>query len=80
MSHGPCAPAAAALQVCCPKAGDELTISYGEKGNEELLLLYGFAQPQNPHETLMLLCPLPDPGDWDEAFTARMQLLQVSAH
>jgi hypothetical protein len=43
-----------------------------------LLLLYGFAQPQNPHETLMLLCPLPDPDDWDEAFTARMQLLQVS--
>jgi len=65
-------------QACCPAAGDELTISYGDKGNEELLLLYGFAQPQNPHETLMVLCPLPDPDDWDETFTARMHLLQVS--
>jgi hypothetical protein len=54
-----------------------LTISYGDKGNEELLLLYGFAQPQNPHETLMVLCPLPSPDDWDEVFTARMELLQV---
>ena len=64
-------------QVCCPRAGEELTISYGDKGNEELLLLYGFAQPSNSHETLMLLCPLPSPEDWDEVFTARMELLQV---
>jgi hypothetical protein len=42
-----------------------------------LLLLYGFAQPANPHETLMLLCPLPSPDNWDEVFTARMELLQV---
>jgi len=66
------------VQVCCPKAGEELTISYGEKGNEELLLLYGFALPQNPAETLMLLCPMPPPGDWDDLFAARMQLMQVS--
>lgn len=65
--------------MCCPGAGEELTISYGDKGNEELLLLYGFAQPANPHETLMLLCPLPSPEDWDEVFTARMELLQVIA-
>lgn len=65
------------MQACCPKAGEELTISYGDKGNEELLLLYGFTQQQNPNETLMLLCPLPPPDDWDDVFTARMQLLQV---
>jgi hypothetical protein len=64
-------------QACCPKTGEELCISYGDKGNEELLLLYGFALPANPHETLMLLCPLPAPDDWDDVFTARMQLLQV---
>ncbi|WIA21903.1 hypothetical protein OEZ85_004272 [Tetradesmus obliquus] len=64
-------------RVCCPKAGEELTISYGDKGNEELLLLYGFALPANPHEQLMLLCPLPPPEEWDELFTARMQLLQA---
>jgi hypothetical protein len=60
-----------------PQAGEELTISYGDKGNEELLLLYGFAQRHNPHESLMLLCPLPPPEEWDEVFGARMQLLQV---
>jgi hypothetical protein len=65
------------LQACCPKTGEELTISYGDKGNEELLLLYGFALPANPHETLMLLCPLPPAEDWDDVFSARMQLLQV---
>lgn len=64
-------------QACCPRAGEELTISYGDKGNEELLLLYGFAQPQNPHETLMVLCPLPSLDEWDEVFAARMELLQV---
>jgi hypothetical protein len=64
-------------QACCPNTGEELCISYGDKGNEELLLLYGFALPANHHETLMLLCPLPAPDDWDEVFTARMQLLQV---
>lgn len=70
-------PLACPTQVCCPTTGEELTISYGDKGNEELLLLYGFAVPQNPHETLMVLCPLPNADDWDETFTARMQLLQV---
>ncbi|KAF6263984.1 hypothetical protein COO60DRAFT_266676 [Scenedesmus sp. NREL 46B-D3] len=64
-------------RACCPKVGEELTISYGDKGNEELLLLYGFALPANPHESLMLLCPLPPVDDWDEAFTARVQLLQA---
>ncbi|CAI5531265.1 unnamed protein product [Closterium sp. Naga37s-1] len=36
-----------------PVQGNEVTISYGEKGNEELLFLYGFAIPNNPHERLM---------------------------
>lgn len=65
------------MQACCPKAGEELTISYGDKGNEELLLLYGFALPQNPAETLMLLCPVPPVDEWDNVFAARMQLMQV---
>lgn len=64
-------------QACLPYAGEELTISYGDKGNEELLLLYGFAQPYNPHETLMMLCPVPPQDQWDEVLLMRMQLLQV---
>ena len=41
------------------RPGEELFISYGDKSNEELLMLYGFAAPGNPHEFLMLYCPIP---------------------
>lgn len=60
-----------------PKAGTELTISYGDKSNEELLLLYGFALPKNPHDCVMVACPVPPSDQWDDIMHARMQLLQL---
>ncbi|KAG2440994.1 hypothetical protein HXX76_003847 [Chlamydomonas incerta] len=59
------------------RAGEELFISYGDKSNEELLMLYGFAAPGNPHEFLMLYCPLPPQAEWDDVMHARMELLQA---
>lgn len=35
-------------------SGDEITISYGSKSNEELLYLYGFALPNNPNDRVTL--------------------------
>lgn len=58
-------------------AGDELYISYGDKSNEELLLLYGFAEEANPNDFMMLALPLPPMGEWDDVMHARMQLLQA---
>lgn len=34
--------------------GDEITISYGSKSNEELLYLYGFTFPINPNDRVTL--------------------------
>ena len=34
--------------------GEEITICYGSKSNEELLYLYGFALPINPHDRVTL--------------------------
>lgn len=54
------APAASA-----PRAGDELLIDYGDKSQEELLLLYGFAHATSAATggrmpgVLMVPCPLP---------------------
>ncbi|KAG2450452.1 hypothetical protein HYH02_004954 [Chlamydomonas schloesseri] len=59
------------------RPGQELFISYGDKSNEELLMLYGFATPGNPHEYLMLYCPLPPQAEWDDVMHARMELLQA---
>lgn len=57
--------------------GSELFISYGDKSNEELLMLHGFALPANPHDRLMLHCPLPPQAEWDDVMYARMELLQA---
>ncbi|EFJ47486.1 hypothetical protein VOLCADRAFT_91853 [Volvox carteri f. nagariensis] len=59
------------------RPGEELYISYGEKSNEELLMLYGFALEDNPHDHLMLYCPLPPRAEWDDVMYARMELLQA---
>ena len=66
------------LLLQAPRRGKELTISYGDKGNEELLLLHGFAVADNPHDTLMVPCPLPSSDQWGGDTTARVQLLQVA--
>lgn len=57
--------------------GEELLISYGEKSNEELLMLYGFAVPGNPHDHIMLHCPLPPVAEWDRAMHMRMELISA---
>jgi hypothetical protein len=52
-----------------------MTINYGDKSNEELLFLYGFAVPHNPAEVLTLMCPLPPAAEWDAPLRARLLLL-----
>ena len=69
------------IRLACPcgpgvKQGQEVTIDYGGKSNEELLFLYGFVQRGNPHEVLMLPCPLPPPAERDAALRARLELLR----
>ncbi|KXZ56254.1 hypothetical protein GPECTOR_1g221 [Gonium pectorale] len=59
------------------RPGDELFISYGDKSNEELLMLYGFALEHNPHDHLMMFCPLPPKAEWDDVMHARMELLHA---
>ncbi|KAL4859907.1 Mannan endo-1 [Chlorella vulgaris] len=74
-SHAP------AVSLVCPRwgvpaPGQEVTIDYGDKSNEQLLFLYGFAELDNPAEVLTLIFPLPPPGEWDETLAARVELLQ----
>jgi hypothetical protein len=38
-------------------AGSEVTISYGKKGNDTLLLQHGFVEEDNPHEEIFLPMP-----------------------
>jgi len=45
-------------KLATDKGAVEVRINYGDKGNEELLFLYGFSIRDNPHETLMLHFPL----------------------
>ncbi|CAL8466595.1 g6131 [Coccomyxa elongata] len=59
-----------------PRVGEEVSISYGDKSNEELLLLYGFTVDDNPHDMLMLRCPLLPMAEWNEVLKARVALLQ----
>ena len=58
-----------------PSPGDEIAINYGDKSNEELLFLYGFAVPHNPAEVLTLMCPLSPAAEWDAPLRARLLLL-----
>ena len=37
-----------------PGPGEEVLISYGDKPNEELLFVHGFAERENPHDALVL--------------------------
>ncbi|KAK9841855.1 hypothetical protein WJX81_007488 [Elliptochloris bilobata] len=56
--------------------GQQVTFSYGDKGNEELLLLYGFTLEPNPADALMVACPLPPPAEWDALLATRVALLR----
>jgi len=53
-----------------------VAINYGDKSNEELLFLYGFVEENNPHDVLMVPCPLPPPSEWDATLQARVELLR----
>ncbi|GJP75058.1 hypothetical protein CLOP_g5557 [Closterium sp. NIES-67] len=64
------------LQVLPPVGSNEVTISYGDKGNEELLFLYGFAIRNNPHERLMLNYPAAQLQD-DPCADTKLQLLAI---
>jgi len=41
-------------------------------------MLYGFALHANPHDTVMVACPLKPMEQWDAVTTARLELLQVA--
>jgi len=57
--------------------GDELLIDYGDKTQEELLLLYGFAHAATAGGVLMVPCPLPASGaGWDADLEDRLELLR----
>eukprot|EP00798_Chlamydomonas_sp_ICE-L_P022346 gene22346-29438_t len=58
-------------------AGQELTVSYGDKGNEELLMLFGFAELDNPHEAIIMAPPIGPSSTWDDLMHARMRLLRT---
>lgn len=59
-----------------PRPGEEITISYGDKSNEQLLMSYGFTQTSNINDVLMVKCPIAPPEDRDEVLNARLELLQ----
>lgn len=60
-----------------PQPGQEVTIDYGGKSNEELLFLHGLALPRNDAEVLTVMLPLPASADeWDEQLASRLALLQ----
>jgi hypothetical protein len=59
------------------KRNSEITISYGDKSNEELMFMYGFAIRDNPDDKLMVPPPLPaDTSQWDASASKRMNLVQ----
>ncbi|KAD3069166.1 hypothetical protein E3N88_37046 [Mikania micrantha] len=45
------------VEEACLQTGKEISISYGNKGNEELLYLYGFVTDDNPNDYIMLHYP-----------------------
>lgn len=54
----------------------EISISYGDKGNEELLYLYGFVIDENPDDYLMVNYPV-EALQNDPLAESKLQLLQV---
>ncbi|KAL7121228.1 hypothetical protein ACP275_02G170100 [Erythranthe tilingii] len=54
----------------------DISISYGDKGNEELLYLYGFVMEENPHDYLMVHYPMEAISDVPFSET-KVQLLEA---
>jgi len=45
--------------------GEELTLSYGERANDEFFIYYGFVPPRNPHDTVALHDSLLAAAEWN---------------
>ncbi|PRW44382.1 Histone-lysine N-methyltransferase setd3 [Chlorella sorokiniana] len=45
-------------------AGEEVLLSYGERGNDDFLLHYGFVPPRNPHDDVTLFTDIESAIDW----------------
>lgn len=44
--------------------GEEITLSYGERSNDDFFIHYGFVPPRNPHDTVFLFKSLNDALIW----------------
>lgn len=60
-------------------AGDEITISYGSKSNEELLYLYAFALPNNPNDRVTIPVSLSSDDSLAEEKLLLIQSLNLPA-
>ena len=57
--------------------GDEVRIDYGARSNAELLFTYGFVDPHNTHDNLVLPAPITNKDLEDPINQARMELLHA---
>lgn len=46
-------------------AGEEVTLSYGERSNDDFFLYYGFIPPRNPHDNVILHENIEDALEWN---------------
>ena len=44
--------------------GEEITLSYGERSNDDFFIHYGFVPPRNPHDTVCLFDSLEESVTW----------------
>eukprot|EP00889_Picochlorum_renovo_P005861 jgi/Picre1/32891/NNA_008220.t1 len=44
--------------------GEEITLSYGERSNDDFFLYYGFIPPRNPHDSVQLFANLDEGVSW----------------
>lgn len=44
--------------------GEEITLSYGERSNDDFFLYYGFVPPRNPHDSVQLFANLDEAVSW----------------
>lgn len=44
--------------------GEEITLSYGERSNDDFFLHYGFVPPRNPHDNVILFGNASEAVDW----------------
>ena len=59
------------------RPGDEIRIDYGARSNAELLFTYGFVDPHNTHDTLVLSAPMTNKDLENPVNQARMELMHA---